>query len=80
MRGIYVADVGDGLCMAVRTLFGEIIHIDCGSQQGSKTAFEGIMRIYNHFYKHSVFKHSVFILSHFHIDHYRGLKIRASAI
>jgi beta-lactamase superfamily II metal-dependent hydrolase len=68
MREIYVADVGDGLCMAVRTLFGEIIHIDCGSQQGSKTAFDGFIKVYNHFYKPDVF-----ILSHFHIDHYNGL-------
>jgi|YelNatPaOPRAMG01_1025707.scaffolds.fasta_scaffold17110_4 beta-lactamase superfamily II metal-dependent hydrolase len=68
MREIYVADVGDGLCMAVCTLFGETIHIDCGSHQGSETAFDGFMKVYNHFYKPDVF-----ILSHFHIDHYNGL-------
>jgi beta-lactamase superfamily II metal-dependent hydrolase len=68
MREIYVADVGDGLCMAVRTLFGEIIYIDCGSHQGSETAFDGFIKVYDHFYEPDVF-----ILSHFHIDHYNGL-------
>lgn len=68
MRSTYVADVGDGLCMAVESIFGEIIQIDCGSQEGNKVAFNGWEKIINHFYTPDVF-----ILSHFHIDHYNGL-------
>ncbi len=49
MRAMYVADVGDGLCMALRTSFGETIQIDCGSQQGSDVALNGLMKFYNHF-------------------------------
>lgn len=65
-QGIYVADVGDGFCIAI----GEIV-IDCGGPkglEGSKTAFNGLERIFNHFHSPDVF-----ILSHFHIDHYNGL-------
>lgn len=71
MRGIYVADVGDGLCMAVCTISGEIVQIDCGGakgQEGSKVAFNGLERIFNYFHSPDVI-----ILSHFHIDHYNGL-------
>lgn len=68
MRGIYVADVGDGLCMAIQTIFGEVIQIDCGGQDGSSVALNGLKRIFNHFHTPDVF-----ILSHFHIDHYNGL-------
>ena len=68
MRAVYVADVEDGLCMAIRTLFGETIQIDCGSRQGTDVAFHGFMQLYDHFYSPDVF-----ILSHFHVDHYNGL-------
>ncbi|MDH5733057.1 MAG: hypothetical protein OEY88_04660 [Candidatus Bathyarchaeota archaeon] len=67
MRGIYVADVGDGLCMAIRTISGDVVQIDCGSQE-IKVASNGLKRIFNHFYGFDVF-----VLSHFHIDHYGGL-------
>ena len=30
MRSIYVADVGDALCMRLRTIFRDHIQIDCG--------------------------------------------------
>jgi ribonuclease BN (tRNA processing enzyme) len=68
MRGTYVADVGDGLCMAISTIFGDTIQIDCGNHDERATAFHGLERIYNrpHFA-------SEFILSHFHVDHYNGL-------
>jgi len=39
MREIYVADVGDVLCMALHTHSCETDQIDCGSQQGSDVAF-----------------------------------------
>ena len=68
MRSICIADVGDGLCMGVNTLAGKIIQIDCGSQQGSKVAFEGFKRV-----GYGICGESVFVLSHFHIDHYNGL-------
>lgn len=67
MRGIYVADVGDGLCMAIHTLSGEMIQIDCGGKEGSM-AFNGLERIFNH-----LSTPDIFVLSHFHIDHYNGL-------
>ena len=68
MKGIFVADVGDGLCMAINTISGEIIQIDWGSQEGGRTAFTGFKKI--HYYLRSP---DVFILSHFHVDHYNGL-------
>lgn len=68
MRGIYVADVDDGLCMAVYTISGKMVQIDCGEQKNSKVAFSGLMRIYD-----SLYGPDVFILSHFHVDHYNGL-------
>ena len=67
MRDIYVADVGDGLCMAIHTISGEVLQIDCGGQK-IKTAFNGLRRILDHLHSPDVF-----VLSHFHIDHYRGL-------
>lgn len=67
MRYIYVADVKHGLCMAVRTVFGEVMQIDCGSRS-AKTAFEGWGRILDNSYFPSVF-----VISHFHVDHYNGL-------
>jgi len=68
MRAMYVADVGDGLCMALRSSFGETIQIDCGSQQGSHVALHGLMKFYDHFSGPDIF-----MLSHFHLDHYNGL-------
>ena len=73
MRAMYVADVGDGLCMALRTSFGETIQIDCGSQQGSDVALNGLMKFYNHFSSPDIF-----MLSHFHLDHYNGLMLASS--
>ncbi|MBT0160815.1 hypothetical protein G4O51_12620 [Candidatus Bathyarchaeota archaeon A05DMB-2] len=67
MRGIYVADVGDGLCMAIHTISGRTAQIDCGGQD-EKAAFSGFERILNYF--HSL---DTFILSHYHGDHYNGL-------
>lgn len=67
MKDMYVADVGDGLCMALRTIFGDTAQIDCGGQSIAK-AFNGLRRITNHFGKFRVFT-----LSHFHVDHYCGL-------
>ena len=68
MRSIFIADVGDGLCVGVRTMSGQTIQIDCGSQQGSKVGFEGLLRTL-----YWTRRESVFVLSHFHIDHYNGL-------
>ena len=67
MRGVYVADVGDGLCMAIFVMSGEVVQIDCGGKK-EESAFNGLRRILNHF-----FRSDVFILSHFHVDHYNGL-------
>ena len=30
MRQIYMADVGDGLCVGIHTLFNRVVQIDCG--------------------------------------------------
>ncbi|MEW6425902.1 MAG: hypothetical protein AB1523_14405, partial [Bacillota bacterium] len=67
MRQLYVADVGDGLCMAFKTIFGDLVQVDCGSRN-SEMAFNGLQRIYCPFASPDIF-----ILSHFHIDHYNGL-------
>ena len=68
MRQTCVADVGDGLCMAIHTIFGKTVQIDCGSQDGSNIALNGFDRIY-----HALFGPDAFCLSHFHVDHYNGL-------
>jgi len=68
MRSIYVADVGDGVCINGRTIAGKSIQIDCGSLQGGRMGFEGLERTLC-----KAYGRSVFILSHFHIDHYNGL-------
>jgi len=73
MRAMYVSDVGDGLCMALRTSYGETIQIDCGSQQGSDVALNGLMKFYNH-----LSSPDIFMLSHFHLDHYNGLMLASS--
>jgi len=71
-RGLYVADVEDGLCMAIRTLWDVGIQVDCGSNGGNKKgvaiASRGLLRIYG-----SLGSPNVFVLSHFHLDHYSGL-------
>jgi hypothetical protein len=71
MMGMYIADVGDGLCAAVCTVGWHVVQIDCGSQQGSEVAFEGLNRIYCGFV--GAFGPAAFVLSHFHVDHYNGL-------
>ena len=63
MKEVFVADVGDGLCMAINTISNETIQIDWGSQQGGRIAFEKGLHI----------RPDIFILSHFHVDHYNGL-------
>lgn len=79
MRAAYIADVDDGLCMAIRTISGRTIQVDCGSTvgywnpSGSKLAYDGLQRILKSF---SV--PNVLILSHFHLDHYNGLAYMAS--
>jgi len=54
MRGIYAADVGDGLCLAVSTIFGGAMQIDCGGET-PETAYYGMRRILNSFCKPTVF-------------------------
>jgi hypothetical protein len=62
-----MADVGDGLCVTLHTVFGDLIQIDCGSQDW-KIAYEGLERV-----SHNLHRTRAFILSHFHVDHYNGL-------
>ena len=51
MLNAYLSDVGDGLCMAIRTHMGDTVQIDCGSTVGywndkcGEVAFEGLIRI-----------------------------------
>ena len=68
MTGLFMADVGDGLCVAFSTLFGQTALIDCGSQQNPVLAYNGLLKIHNW-----PLGHDAFILSHFHADHYNGL-------
>jgi beta-lactamase superfamily II metal-dependent hydrolase len=72
MRDLYVADVAEGLCMALYTIAEKTIQIDCGSRGRSDVAFDGWERIL-----HFLDRPYAFILSHFHLDHYNGL-LRAS--
>ena len=44
MRSVYVADVGDGLCLALQTISNEIVQIDCGGNN-SRIAFYGLNNI-----------------------------------
>jgi hypothetical protein len=68
MRRLMVADVEDGLCMAIQTVSRDIMQIDCGSQEGTDVAFGGLERVFQRFgYP------DTFVLSHFHSDHYNGL-------
>jgi beta-lactamase superfamily II metal-dependent hydrolase len=69
-----VADVGDGLCIAIRTIFGDIIQIDCGSQQGGKKAYLKLQNVVINLLS----KPDIFILSHFHTDHYNGILYASS--
>jgi ribonuclease BN (tRNA processing enzyme) len=71
MSGIYVADVGDGLCLGIATVWGRIVHTDCGSQDGAVAAFEGLNRMYGGLARG--LGPDAFVLSHFHVDHYNGL-------
>lgn len=67
MRNLYMADVGDGQNIGMKSLFGQNIQIDCGG--GSRReALDGFKRIIK-----DLGKPNTFILSHFHIDHYYGL-------
>lgn len=68
MWDMYIANVGDGLCVAVHTAPRQVIQIDCGTRQKSKVALEGWKRIVNNFHLPDVF-----VLSHLHTDHYNGL-------
>lgn len=67
MRSVFLADVGDGLCMTVHTISRSVVQIDCGGQN-VEVALRGLNRVIDHF---SFF--DKFVLSHFHIDHYNGL-------
>jgi len=67
MKQVYMADVGDGLCMTINTIFGKTLQIDCGSSNGSNIALDGFNRI------NFPFGPEIFCLSHFHKDHYNGL-------
>lgn len=79
MLNAYLSDVGDGLCMAIRTHSGETVQIDCGATAGywndkcGEVAFEGLKRIINR-----LSNPSILLLSHFHLDHYSGLAYAAS--
>jgi len=66
MRSVYVADVGSGLCISVRTIFGKRVQIDCGDDGKGSKAFVKFRKLNRHL-------PDVFILSHFHCDHYNGL-------
>jgi len=68
MESAYIADVEDGLCVAIDTISGKTVQIDCGSQHGNQVAFDGWLRT-------TLFNADthVFVLSHFHNDHYNGL-------
>ena len=60
----FVASVGDGLAMGIKTVDFSTIQIDCGTQQDAQTAVNvSLCRL----------RPRVFILSHFHLDHYNGL-------
>jgi hypothetical protein len=74
MQSIFIADVGDGLCMAIQTGRG-LIHIDCGSQQGGHVAYAAYRKIL----RWSKGK-DIFVLTHFHQDHYNGLLHLASSL
>jgi len=63
MRNIFVADVGDGICISIDTVPGKTLQIDWGSHQGGEIAFK----------KGNYIDPEIFILSHFHVDHYNGL-------
>ncbi len=73
MKFISVADVEDGLCLALCTISGDTIQIDCGSQKGGNIAYRGWRRIDNGPFNPVSDRPDVFILSHFHVDHYNGL-------
>lgn len=81
MRLTYVANVGDGLCIAIRTAANETAIIDCGSDvsywntKGSERAFSGLQRIIN-----LLSTPNILLLSHFHLDHYSGLVYATSQI
>jgi hypothetical protein len=67
MNLVHVADVGDGLCMALGTLSRRVIQIDVGGKD-PRVALSGLQRIVSR-----LGAPDVFVLSHFHIDHYNGL-------
>lgn len=67
MRSVYVADVGDGLCLALQTISNEVVQIDCGGKN-SRIAFYGLNNIVGR-----LLHLDYFVLSHFHVDHYNGL-------
>lgn len=67
MYVVFVADVGDGLCMAINTPLRKRVQIDWGGE-AREPSLQAIERIVS-----NLGTPDVFILSHFHLDHYRGL-------
>lgn len=67
MKRISVADVGDGLCCNIQTIFNESIQLDCGSNR-AEDAFHEFRWLLN-----QSGRPRRFILSYFHKDHYNGL-------
>lgn len=72
LEAVHVADVGDGLCMAIDDSSDRIIQIDCGSSSG-KSAFDGLVRTGSFCTAGSL------VISHLHSDHYNGF-IRALSL
>lgn len=71
---IHVADVGDGLCMAVR-VGSDVLQVDCGSAQKPNCALCGLKRVWG-----GCGGPDLFVLSHFHIDHYNGLVLATESL
>lgn len=69
MTELFMANVGHGLCMAIRAE-EDVCQIDCGDNYNcsGKHAAKGLERIFSYFSKPNIF-----VLSHFHLDHYNGL-------
>jgi beta-lactamase superfamily II metal-dependent hydrolase len=67
MKILHVFNVGDGLCVSIKTFSGKTFQIDWGSRQGGKKAFFKPYEFY------PFYNPDTFVLSHFHFDHYNAL-------